>query len=174
MLSIYSSCSNVFANRVAQRKSVVLLARVIVSFSQFVLSWRCARLLLACNSENERTASAFGDYKTNCREFEDNPQRKRRTDSGTSFCVRSFPRRGIFKGTHIIKCRGFTFPAKAAGMRQMECAFRKAWFSDAHSFIKNNKSKFSRKTAGGSSPRFSWIKARREIFVNKAAEPISV
>ena len=28
-------------------------------------------------------------------------------------CARSFPRRGIFKGTPLSKCRGFTFPACA-------------------------------------------------------------
>ena len=48
-----------------------------------------------------------------------------------AFSVRSFPRRGIFRGTPLSKCRAFTFPAKAAGMRQMECAYRKARLSDA-------------------------------------------
>ena len=36
-----------------------------------------------------------------------------------------------FQGTPLSKCRGFTFPARAAGMRQMGCAYRKAWLSDA-------------------------------------------
>ena len=48
--------------------------RLCVRFS--LCGSRRARLSLACNSENERTAIAFGDYKTNCREFEDNPNEK--------------------------------------------------------------------------------------------------
>ncbi|HIX50174.1 MAG TPA: hypothetical protein H9851_02720 [Candidatus Borkfalkia faecavium] len=43
----------------------------------------------------------------------------------------------IFQGTPLSKCRGFTFPARAAGMRQIECAYRKARLSAAQKlFVK--------------------------------------
>ena len=41
----------------------------------------------------------------------------------------------IFQGTPLSKCRGFTFPARAAGMRQIECAYRKARLSDAQEIV---------------------------------------
>ena len=52
-----------------------------------------------------------------------------------AFSVRSFPRRGIFQGTPLLKCRGFTFPARAAGMRQIGGAYRKARLSDAQEIV---------------------------------------
>ena len=49
-----------------------------------------------------------------------------------AFSVRSFPRLRAFSGHTYYKTRAaFTFPAKAAGMRQMGCAYRKARLSDA-------------------------------------------
>ena len=49
-----------------------------------------------------------------------------------AFSVRSFPRLRAFSGHTYYKTRAaFTFPARAAGMRQMGCAYRKARLSDA-------------------------------------------
>ena len=52
-----------------------------------------------------------------------------------AFSVWSFPRRGIFQGTPLLKCRGFTFPARAADMRQIGGAYRKARLSDAQEIV---------------------------------------
>ena len=46
-----------------------------------------------------------------------------------------FPRRRAFRGTPSKTRGGFTFPAEAAGMRQMECALPKAWFWHAPQII---------------------------------------
>ncbi|HIY96272.1 MAG TPA: hypothetical protein H9729_01140, partial [Candidatus Borkfalkia excrementigallinarum] len=62
-----------------------------------------ARLSLACNSENERTVIAFGDYKRKFREFKENP-----IVLATLGAIGVFLTARCFKGTHIIKSRGFT------------------------------------------------------------------
>ncbi len=49
---------------------------------------------------------------------------------------RSFPRLRAFSGHTYYKTRAaFTFPARAAGMRQMGCAYRKARLSDAQEIV---------------------------------------
>ena len=80
--------------------------------------------------------------------------RRRRKPNGGIFSLC-----GIFKGTHIIKCRKFTLSAKGESIRQIECAFPKTSFWNAQLIIKNIK------------PQTHGKSQRSEIFVNKAAEP---
>ena len=57
---------------------------------------------------------------------------KNALSADSAFSVRSFPRQRAFSGHTYYKMRAaFTFPARAAGMRQMGCAYRKARLSAA-------------------------------------------
>ena len=47
------------------------------------------------------------------------------------FCSEFSSAARIWGHTYYKTRAAFTFPAKAAGMRQMGCAYRKAWLSDA-------------------------------------------
>ena len=73
----------------------------------------------------------FQADETKFRDFNENPNQNA-LSADSAFSVRSFPRQRAFSGHTYYKMRAaFTFPARAAGMRQTGCAYRKAWLSAA-------------------------------------------